>query len=421
MASAEIITIGTELLLGQLVDTNTAIIAGALAEIGIDVYRETSVGDNEARIAQAVSEALERADAVICAGGLGPTVDDLTREAVATATGRPLELDQAVVEDLRAFFTSLGRQMSPNNARQAMFPKGAEVLENPNGTAPGFALTVGEKMIVVMPGPPREMEPMLREHVLPLLARTFGSRFTIVTRVLRTTGVSESEVDARIADLFRSGVNPSIAVLAHVGEVHVKITAKASTRETARALIDQMEAEIRHRLGDCIFSSDGSSLPEALGRELRAGRWSIATAESCTGGLISSMITAVAGASDYYRGGVVAYSNEAKTNLLDVAAELIELNGAVSEEVASAMAVGAKVALRADISIAITGIAGPDGGTDEKPVGLVYIALAGVDGDLQTRRLRIPGNRDGVMRRAALAALMLAWRTMREPARAREM
>jgi len=421
MASAEIITVGTELLLGQLVDTNTAIIAGALAEIGIDVYRETSVGDNEARIAQAISEALERADAAICAGGLGPTIDDLTREAVAAATGSPLELDQAVVEDLRAFFTSLGRQMSPNNARQAMFPKGAEVLENPNGTAPGFALAVGEKVIIVMPGPPREMEPMLREHVLPLLARTFDSRSTIVTRVLRTTGVSESEIDARIADLFRAGINPSIAVLAHVGEVHVKITAKASTRETALALIDLLEAEIRRRLGDCVFSSDGSSLSEALGKELRARGWSIATAESCTGGLIGSMITAVPGASDYYRGGVVAYSNEAKTNLLDVAAELIELNGAVSEQVASAMAVGAKAALRADIALAVTGIAGPDGGTDEKPVGLIYLALAGVDGDLQTKRLRIPGNRDGIIRRSALAALMLAWRTMREPAQAREM
>ncbi len=421
MTSAEIITVGTELLLGQLVDTNTAIIAGALAEIGIDVYRETSVGDNEARIAQAVSEALERADVVICAGGLGPTVDDLTREAVATATGNPLELDQAVVEDLRAFFTSLGRQMSPNNARQAMFPKGAEVLENPHGTAPGFALPVGEKIIVVMPGPPREMEPMLRDHVLPLLERTFDLHSTIVTRVLRTTGVSESEIDARIADLFRSGINPSIAVLAHVGEVHVKITAKASTRETALALIDLLEAEIRRRLGDCIFSSDGSSLPEALGKELRARGWSIATAESCTGGLVGSMITAVPGASDYYRGGVVAYSNEAKTNLLDVAAELIDLNGAVSEQVASAMAVGAKTALRADLALAVTGIAGPDGGTDEKPVGLVYLAVAGVDGELQTKRLRIPGNRDGIIRRSALAALMLAWRMMREPARAREM
>lgn len=416
MATAEIITVGTELLLGQLVDTNTATIAAALAEVGVDVFRETSVGDNEARIAQAISEALARADAVICAGGLGPTVDDLTREAVAAATERPLELDQAVVDDLRAFFSSLGRQMSPNNARQAMFPRGATVLENPNGTAPGFAMEVADKVIAVMPGPPREMGPMLRDHVIPLLARKFGSQSTILTRVLRTTGVSESEIDARIADLFRSGVNPSIAVLAHVGEVHVKITAKASTREAAAALIDQMEAEIRRRLGDCIFSGDGSSLPEALGKELRARGWSIATAESCTGGTVGSMIASVPGASDYYRGGVIAYSNEAKTSLLDVSRDAIELHGAVSEEVASAMALGVRAALAANIALAITGIAGPGGGTEDKPVGLVYVALAGEDGRLEVKRMRIPGNREGVVRRAALAALMLAWRATREVA-----
>ncbi|HXW51853.1 MAG TPA: competence/damage-inducible protein A [Candidatus Acidoferrales bacterium] len=413
MPSAEIITVGTELLLGQLVDTNTATIAAALADIGVDVFRETSVGDNEARIAQAVTDALGRADAVICSGGLGPTVDDLTREGIAVATGTELVLDAEVVEDLRAFFASFGRQMSPNNVRQGMFPKGALVLENPKGTAPGFALKVGQKIVVAMPGPPREMEPMLRAHVLPLLVETFGLRETLVTRVLRTTGVSESEIDNKIGDLFRAGVNPSIAVLAHVGEVHVKLTAKAPTKEAAAALIDQLEAEIRRRLGDCIFSSDGASLPSVLGALLRSRGWTIATAESCTGGLIASMLTATPGASDYYRGGVIAYSNEAKIALLDVAASTIESNGAVSEEVASAMALGARAAFRADISIAVTGIAGPTGGTEAKPVGLVYVAVAAQDGRLETRRLQISGDRESVSRRASFAALMLAWRTVR--------
>jgi nicotinamide-nucleotide amidase len=418
MASAEIITIGTELLLGQLVDTNTSVIASALAEAGIDVYRETSVGDNEARIAQAVREAFERADAVVCAGGLGPTVDDLTREAVAAASGRQLELDQGVIEDLRAWFASVGRRMSPNNARQAMFPQGASVLENPKGTAPGFALEIGKKIIIVMPGPPREMEPMLRAHVIPLLTAKFGRQSVIATRILRTAGISESELDARIGDLFRAGVNPSIAVLAHLGQVDVKLTAKAATAEAAHALIDQLEPEIRRHLGEHIFSTDGASLPEALGGLLRSRGWTIASAESCTGGLLGAMITSVAGSSDYYLGGVVSYSHEAQTRLLDVAPELFERHGAVSEAVAAAMAVGVKSALRPTLALSITCVAGPDGGTEDKPVGLVYIALADGNGGVEVKRLRIPGDREAVQHRAALNALTLAWRAAKSPPRA---
>lgn len=413
MATAEIITIGTELLLGQLVDTNTAVIAAALAEIGVDVFRESSVGDNESRIAQSLREALARADAVILAGGLGPTVDDLTREAVAAATGLPLELDQAVVDDLRAFFTSVGRRMSPNNARQAMFPRGATVLENPKGTAPGFALEIDGKIIAVMPGPPREMEPMLREHVLPLLARRFGLRSVIATRVLRTVGISESEVDARIADLFRAGVNPSIAVLAHLGQVDVKLTAKAQTREAAHALIEQLAPEIRRHLGEHIFSDDGASLPEALGTALRRQGWSLATAESCTGGLLGTMITSVPGSSDYYRGGAVSYSNEAKSHLLGVPPDLIARHGAVSQEVAAAMASAVREKLGSTIALSITGVAGPGGGTPDKPVGLVFIGFADATGSVEVQRLQIPGDREAVRHRAALRALMLAWRAAR--------
>jgi nicotinamide-nucleotide amidase len=416
VARAEIITVGTELLLGQLVDSNTAVIAAALARIGVDVHRQTSVGDNEERIAQAVAEALDRADIVICAGGLGPTVDDLTREGIAAAVGRELALDPEVELDLRAFFASFGRQMSPNNARQAMFPKGARILENPRGTAPGFVVNSEEKLVVALPGPPREMEPMLEHHVIPLLRDAFGLSSTIVTRVLRTTGVSESEIDARIGDVFRASVNPSIAVLAHVGEVDVKITAKAGSKAAAAAAIDQMEAEIRRRLGDCVFSADGSSLAEVLGQELRARGWHLATAESCTAGLIGSMIAAVPGASDYYAGGIISYSNEAKIHFLDVDPTLIDSYGAVSPEVARAMAAGARVALGANLALAVTGIAGPGGATDAKPVGLVYLAVASGD-DVQTQRVQLPGNREGVVRRAAMAALFFALRRLQESAR----
>ena len=410
MATAEIITIGTELLLGQLVDTNTAVIASALADAGIDVHRETSVGDNTDRIAQALREALARADAIVCAGGLGPTVDDLTREAVAAATDRALELDQGVLDDLRAWFASVGRSMSPNNVRQAMFPRGAKVLENPKGTAPGFVLDLGDRFIVVMPGPPREMQPMLRDHVIPLLTRKFELQSVIATRVLRTAGISESEVDARIADLFRTGVNPSIAVLAHLGEVDVKLTAKAKSREAAHALIDQLEPEIRKHLGDHIFSSNGASLAEAMGNALRARGWTVATAESCTGGLLGGMITSVPGSSDYFRGGVIAYADEAKTKLLEVPPALIERYGSVSEEVAAAMAVGAKEALNSTIALSITGIAGPGGGTKEKPVGLVYVALANGDGRIDVKRMQLPGDREAVRHRAVINALLLGWR-----------
>lgn len=412
MATAEIITIGTELLLGQLVDTNTAVIASALADVGIDVYRETSVGDNTDRIAQALGEALERADAVVCAGGLGPTVDDLTREAVAAATNRPLELDQGVLDDLRAWFASVGRRMSPNNARQAMFPKGSIILENPKGTAPGFALDLDDKIIVVMPGPPREMQPMLRDHVIALLTRKFELQSVIATRVLRTAGISESEVDARIDDLFRSGVNPSVAVLAHLGEVDVKLTAKAKTREAAHALIDQLEPEIRKHLGDYVFSSNGASLAEAFGSRLRARGWSLAVAESCTGGLLGAKITSAAGSSDYFRGGVIAYSDETKTKLLDVAPTLIERHGAVSEEAAAAMAVGVQNALLSTMAISITGIAGPGGGTKEKPVGLVYIGVATGD-NVSVKRMQLPGDREAIRHRAVINALMLGWRAAR--------
>jgi nicotinamide-nucleotide amidase len=411
--TAEIITIGTELLLGQLVDTNTTYIAKALADAGVDVHHETSVGDNAARIGAAVRDALARADVVICAGGLGPTVDDLTREGVAQATGRPLQLHQPSLVHIRHLFERLGRPMTENNVRQALMPTGATVLENPQGTAPGFIIEEDGRAVITVPGVPREMKAMIADQVIPWIVERYDVDAVIVTRVLNTVGMGESDLDQRIGDLFHAGVNPSIAVLAHYGQVDVKLTAKAQTREQAIAMLDQLEPQIRQRLPDVIYAVDGGPIEQVVGDLLRTRHWSVATAESCTGGLIASMLTSVPGASDYYVGGVVSYANEAKVDFLDVAPELIEQHGAVSEEVATAMAIGVQAHLRASCAIGVTGVAGPGGGSPDKPVGLVYVALAKPDGSADMRKLLLPGDREIVQRRAAIAALTMLWKAAR--------
>jgi nicotinamide-nucleotide amidase len=413
MASAEIVTIGTEMLLGQLVDTNTAVIARALAEIGVDVRRETSVGDNEASIAAVISDAIGRADVVVCAGGLGPTVDDMTRGAVAAALGLPLVLDAESIRHLQAMFARLNRKMTENNVAQAYFPEGAEPLPNPHGSAPGFVVEKSGHAVLALPGPPRELLPMLQDHAIPWIERRFAPNAVLVTRVLRTAGIGESDLDSRITDLFREQKNPSIAVLAHPGLVDVKITAKAATRDEAASLIGELEPIVRERLGDCVYAVDGGTLESVAGEMLLLHGWTLAVGESCTGGSLAAAIASIPGASSYFRGGVVAYDNEAKRRLLDVAPDLIERFGAVSEEVAGAMALGARAALHADVGVSVTGVAGPDGGTPEKPVGLVFIALTLPDGSMTIRRLDWPGSRDAIQRRAVVAALSMLWRALR--------
>jgi nicotinamide-nucleotide amidase len=411
--TAEIITVGTELLLGQLVDSNTAVIASALADAGIDVHFETSVGDNRERVAEAVRVALARADCAICAGGLGPTVDDVTRDGIADALDRQLELHEPSLQAIRAMFERLGRRMADSNIRQAMMPRGALVMDNPLGTAPGFIVERERKVVAAMPGVPRELHLMLKEQLMPRLVARFQPQATIVTRVLKTIGVGESDLDQRIADLFRAGVNPSIAVLAHAGAVDVKVTAKAQTREAALAMLDALVPQLRQRLGDCIFAVDRGSIEEVAGECLRRRNWSVATAESCTGGLVAAMLASVAGASDYFRGCVVAYDEDSKIAMLDVAPDLLERHGAVSEEVAGAIAVGAQAAFRSTLALGITGVAGPSGGSEEKPVGLVYVALAGPEAAMDVRRLMLPGDREFIQRRAALAALTMLWKAAR--------
>ena len=411
--NVEIVTIGTEILLGQLVDTNSAFVARTLADHGVDVYLKHSVGDNAARLEALLRAALERADGVITTGGLGPTVDDLTKEAVAAAVGTGLELHEPSVRAIEARFAALGRPgpISENNRRQAILPAGALVLENPHGTAPGFiARRRDGKFVACMPGVPREMKPMLAERLVPWLVAEYGLREAIYTRTLHTVGIPESEVDSRIEALFRTLENPKIAVLAHEFKVDVKIMAKAPDLASAQALIAPVEAELRARIGHGIFGSDDETLESAIVKRLSARGATIATAESITGGGLADALVRVPGASAVFRGGIVAYDDAIKTGLLGVPEELLREHGAVSEQVARAMAQGARARLETDFAVATTGIAGPSGATAEKPVGLVWFALAGPGGHVETRRVTLPGSRDDVRRRAVIAGLNLTWR-----------
>ena len=413
MSSVELVAVGTELLLGQLVDTNTSHIAAALAENGIDCYASHAVGDNRERIAQLVCEILERADGIITTGGLGPTVDDLTKEAVADAFGLDLALDENALAEIEGFFTSIGRTMRENNRKQAFLPAGSYPLENPHGTAPGFiAFRADGKFAACMPGVPREMKPMLAERLLPWLRSRFSVREGIVTRVLHTVNIGESEIDHRIADLFASSENPKIAVLAHDYRCDVKIMAKAASTASARASIAPLEEELRSRLQGHVFGIDAMTLEGAVLAALDERGESLAVAESCTGGRVAAAITGVPGASRRFLGGIVAYDNAVKQLQLGVPEEILARFGAVSEECALAMARGVRARLGAKIGISTTGIAGPEGGSAEKPVGTLYVAIADARGE-RAWTLRLRGDRAAIQARATTAALGLLWREVK--------
>ncbi len=413
MSSVELVAVGTELLLGQLVDTNSAYVAAALAENGIDCYASHAVGDNRERIAALFREILERADGAISTGGLGPTVDDLTKEAVADALGLGLELDREALAEIEGFFASIGRTMRENNRKQAYLPAGSVPLPNPHGTAPGFvALRADGKFVACMPGVPREMKPMLAERLLPWLRSRFDVRDGIVTRVLHTVNIGESEIDHRIADLFASSENPKIAVLAHDYRCDVKIMAKADSAERAREAIAPLEAELSARLRGHVFGTDAMTLEGAVLALLEERSERLAVAESCTGGRISAAITAVPGASRHFLGGIVAYDNAVKQAQLGVPEETLERFGAVSEESALAMARGVRAALHAQIGLATTGIAGPEGGSPEKPVGTLCVAIADARGE-RAWTLQLRGDRAAIQARATTAALGLLWREIK--------
>uniref|UniRef100_E6PC64 CinA-like protein n=1 Tax=mine drainage metagenome TaxID=410659 RepID=E6PC64_9ZZZZ len=415
MSSVELVAVGTELLLGQLVDTNSSYVAAALAENGIDCYASHAVGDNRERIAALFREILDRADGAISTGGLGPTVDDLTKEAVADALGLALELDRDALAEIEGFFASIGRTMRDNNRKQAYLPVGSVPLPNPHGTAPGFvALRADGKFVACMPGVPREMKPMLAERLLPWLRSRFNVRDGILTRVLHTVNIGESEIDHRIADLFASSENPKIAVLAHDYRCDVKIMAKAASSESARMAIAPLEAELRSRLHGRIFGIDAMTLEGAVLAALDEREESLAVAESCTGGRIAAAITAVPGASRRFLGGIVAYDNAVKQRQLGVPEQTLARFGAVSEESALAMARGVRAGLRAQIGLATTGIAGPEGGSPEKPLGTLCVAIADARGE-RAWTLHLRGDRAAIQARATTAALGLLWREIKIP------
>ena len=391
---AEILTIGTELLLGQTIDTNSAYIGEQLAAAGIEVHWKSTVGDHEARIREALRVALTRSEIVITTGGLGPTEDDLTCLAIAAELGRPLLLNPTVLESIRRRFTERGLVMSGNNERQAMIPEAAVVLPNPHGTAPGFAIRLEDgRIVAAMPGVPSEMRPMLNEQVIPRLREAFGVKSRIRSRTLKACGITESALDETISDLTRVSQHPTIAVLAYPDEIHIRLTVKTESKAKGDRLLDDLENKIRERLGEFLFGRDEERLEEVVGRLLLETKATVAVAESCTGGLVCHRLTNVPGSSAYFVRGEVVYSNDAKERLLGVPHELIAAHGAVSRPVALAMAAGMRQTAGTDLALGITGIAGPGGGTATKPVGLTHIALASDDG-VTCREYRFLSNRD---------------------------
>ena len=376
---AEIVCIGTELLLGQIVDTNSSFLSEKLAASGIDLYHKTVVGDNLKRVEEVLKLALSRADVIIASGGLGPTEDDLTRDAISNITASPLRPDTKSLEHIRKIFSIRNIPMSKNNEIQAMFPEGSKILPNSQGTAPGFVKKFNKKIIIALPGVPREFKALVEKEVIPFLCSKLESPALIKSRVLKTIGVSESRLSEILRDIFLSSSNPTLAYLAREAGIELRITAKGKNAEEAGTLISNMEKQVRERVEKFIFGTDDDTLEGVTGKMLREKNLKVAVAESCTGGLIAGKITDVPGSSDYFLMGAVTYSNKAKVDILNVPEKMIIKHGAVSKEVAEAMAIGVREVAGADIGISVTGIAGPSGGTKEKPVGLVYIALSSKD------------------------------------------
>jgi nicotinamide-nucleotide amidase len=402
---AEIVAVGTELLLGQICNGNARFLSEKLAELGIDVYWHSTVGDNAARLAGVLKTALARADILVICGGLGPTMDDLTRETAADVLGVPLELNREWEQHLQQLFLRLGRRMADNNRRQAFVPFGAQIIFNKHGTAPGIWLEHGRQLLVLLPGPPRELEPMFVSEVVPRLQKFAGSEL-IVSRVLKVASLGESALEEAIADLVAAQSNPTIATLAQYSEIHLRLTAKAGSREAADCLLDGMEEKLRGRLGESVFGRDGERLEEQVASLLMERRLTLAVSESCTGGLLAELLTSVPGSSSYFLQGLVTYSNRSKAALLGISPALLRKYGAVSPEVAGAMAENGRKLAGSDLCLATTGIADPAGGTEEKPVGLVYIACSSVHG-LDCRRFNFAGTRKSIRERAAATGLNL--------------
>ena len=405
---AEIIAIGSELLTPDRLDTNSLFLTEQLNRLGIEVVRKLVVGDQRGQIRDAFREALGRAELVISIGGLGPTEDDLTREALAELLGRRLILNEAILLGIQARFRRLGRQMPEINQRQAMVPEGAIVLENTQGTAPGLWLETDGRIVILLPGPPQELKPMFTQEVEGRLAwRTTAVR--LYKRELRVAGMAESDVEQRIAPIYTRYPDAQTTILASPGEVQIHLRAWSADATAAEKLLKEMVERVVMALGENIFTTKGESLEEVVARDLNLNGATIAVAESCTGGLLAQRLTSIPGSSSYFLGGVVCYSNDLKRVWVDVPADLLESKGAVSMEVARALAEGIRRRSGSTLGLAVTGIAGPGGGSPDKPVGTVHVALAERAGGKE-RTLHLPGDRDRIRWQASQAALDLVRR-----------
>ena len=398
---AEIVSVGTELLMGQVVNTDAQFIAQRLAPLGFQVFYHTTVGDNVKRLTAVVHQAVERSDVVVFTGGLGPTDDDLTKETVASALGLTVELIPEEVERLKTLFEARGYQFTPNNLKQASFPKSAIILPNAFGTAPGCIMTAGDKHAILLPGPPRELFPMFQNHVMPYLEKLSGNK--LYSRELRIFGKGESTITYELRDIIENQTNPTVAPYVKTGEVSLRVTALCQSEQEGEKLARPMIGEIVARLGDIVYSTVGESLPETCARMLTDDCQTLAVAESCTGGLVASELVALPGCSKFLLEACVTYSDNAKISRLGVKQETLDTFGAVSEQCAREMAEGMRSTSGADYALATTSFAEPDGGTEKDPVGTVYIALARA-GETRVKRVQLFGERARIREIATLHA-----------------
>ncbi len=395
----EVLAVGTELLMGQIANTNAQYISNRLPEIGMGVYYHSVVGDNPERLKGSLEIALKRCDVVIMTGGLGPTQDDLTKETVAQAFGRKLVLDEESLDKIKSYFKKINREMADNNVKQAYLPEKSIIIKNNNGTAPGCIIEAEEKVVVMLPGPPSEMKPMFEETVMPYFREK--SEMRLVSKHLRIFGIGESLLEKSIIDLIEGQSNPTIAPYAKEGEVTLRVTASGKSCEEAEKLIEPIINEIEKRVGDCLYSKENKELEEVTGELLIRKGITISIAESCTGGMISGRLTNIPGISEVFNRSAVTYSNIAKMEELGVKEETLAEFGAVSRETAIEMAEGIRKKSKSDIGVSVTGIAGPGGGSDEKPVGLVFIALSDKKG-VECKQLNLMGNRGRIRNLACL-------------------
>jgi nicotinamide-nucleotide amidase len=399
---AEIIAIGTEILLGDIVNSNAQYLARELADLGIDMYYQQVVGDNEKRIIHAFHEAYTRSDIIITTGGLGPTNDDIAKEVAAKYFNKELLPDEESIKRLKDYFKLRERKMTENNLKQGLIPQGAIIIYNNNGTAPGVIIEENKKIMIILPGPPKEMKPMFEETVRPYLQKRADS--VLVSKMIKILGIGESAVEDKVKDLMEAQSNPTIAPYAKEVGVVLRVTAKAETQKEALKLISPIEEEIKKRLGDNVYATEDIAIEDVVAKLLIEKKLTISTAESCTGGMIASTLINYPGISEVLLEGAVTYSNEAKHNRLGVKNETLDKYGAVSEETAREMAIGIAKTAGTDVSIVTTGIAGPDGGTEEKPVGLVYVGVY-VQGEVTVQKCIFNGNRSRVRLQATITGL----------------